>query len=84
MSTDLPTAGHREFEVGLRPDGSADVGDPADTTESNDAWTQDGCTVTVFMNDRFVAYEGQLVGGRIAGEATNIRDEKWDFVMMQR
>ena len=83
--TDLPTGGHREFEVVLLPGGRAEIGDQADTTPDNDTWEQHGRVLTITMNERYVVYSTTLTGeDQLRGRGINVRDEKWDFVITRR
>ena len=83
--TDLPTGGHREFEVVLHPGGRAEIGDEADTTPNNDTWEQNGRVLSIAMNQRYVVYSTTLTGADVLrGRGINVRDEKWDFVITRR
>ncbi len=55
---------------------------PADTTPHNDRWEQNGISVTLYINDQYVRYQGRIGanGTSIRGQATNIRGKQWDFV----
>lgn len=51
---------------------------------TNGTWKQDGDSIYIEMNHKFVEYEGRIKGRHIEGTAANIKGEKWTWIADER
>ena len=48
-------------------------------TYSNGTWKQDGDSINIEMNHKFVEYKGRINGTHIEGTATNVKGGNWTW-----
>jgi osmotically-inducible protein OsmY len=46
---------------------------------TNGTWKQDGDSVYIEMNHKFVEYKGRITGSHIEGTASNVKGENWTW-----
>ena len=51
---------------------------------SNGTWKQDGDSIYIEMNNKYVEYTGRITGTHIEGKASNIKGENWTWVAEMR
>ncbi len=78
---DEPRYGQREFDLIFRKAGRLSNTHPNDSTPDNDAWEMNGRNVVLKFNNAYATYRGELTddGNGMAGTATNVIGEKWEW-----
>jgi hypothetical protein len=46
---------------------------------TNGTWKQDGASIYIEMNNKFVEYQGRISGTHIEGTASNVKDKHWTW-----
>ena len=72
---------NKSYDLEFRAGGILYTYNPADTTHSNDFWSQNGNMVQWTFNNAYVTYNGTLnaTGTYMAGTALNILSVSWSW-----
>ena len=73
------TAEDYVYEITFLPGGELLDGHPNNTTFYNDRWEQVGATITLYINDGYATYTGEISGGTMSGTATNVTGSTWPW-----